>query len=239
MQVVTIYSAFQGEVNDYGIGARCTFLRLAGCNLRCYKSTGCCDTPEGLSMEHKEENEMSMYQIHEALLAKRNDIICLTGGEPLLQDVEGLVKYIWEKTPHFKISIETNGTLPLIEFDPKYNVSYVVDYKLKSTEVTEPFHPQILGVLNKTKGYLKFVVDTEEDLKEFIELYHSQLRFHPYVKIALGLKWGSRLTYKRLTETLSQISFREVYLNIQAHKLQCLYDHTKEDLTKIIIPLEM
>ena len=57
LKVQTIYPAFMGEVNECGIGAPCVFIRLAGCNLRCYEKTrGClCDTPEALAMTSGEQ----------------------------------------------------------------------------------------------------------------------------------------------------------------------------------------
>ena len=54
IKVNTIYPAFAGEVNAHGIGVPCVFVRLAGCNLRCYfKTKGIlCDTPEALEMKN-------------------------------------------------------------------------------------------------------------------------------------------------------------------------------------------
>ena len=84
LMVNTIYPAFMGEVNLLGIGAPCTFVRLSGCNLRCYKNTmgTLCDTPEALEL--KCGNPMSVDEVIMQLdrYAER-PIVCLTGGEPL------------------------------------------------------------------------------------------------------------------------------------------------------------
>lgn len=234
MQVVTIYNAFQGEVNKYGIGARCTFLRLAGCNLRCYKSTGGCDTPEGLSTDYKVCREMSLESIYRAVSNLGNEIICLTGGEPLLHNIRELIEFLHSRNEYFKFSIETNGTMPLVPFDKKYNVSYVVDYKLGSTEIDPKlFREENLPMLDKGEGFIKFVVDTEADLQETLRIYQSKIAFYNQIKTGIGLKWGSELSYEELISFLPKFKGEGIFLNVQAHKLETMYDVMKEDVDKI------
>ena len=91
LKVNTIYPAFMGECNVYGIGVPCTFVRLAGCNLRCYESTKgtLCDTPEALG--YSCGSDMSPSQILHKVISLGRKVICLTGGEPLTRDVTKLL----------------------------------------------------------------------------------------------------------------------------------------------------
>ena len=91
LKVNTIYPAYMGECNKYGIGVPCTFIRLNGCNLRCYlkKKGTTCDTPEALDCADGKRMEVSA--IIKSVRNIGNKVICLTGGEPLLQDCTKLL----------------------------------------------------------------------------------------------------------------------------------------------------
>lgn len=100
LRVHDIFYSVQGEGLSDGIPA--LFVRLAGCNLRCPH----CDT-----------------DFHDARLMSCEDIlnrglevcggswptlVVLTGGEPLLQDVDNLVEALLLQG--LRVEIETNGT---------------------------------------------------------------------------------------------------------------------------------
>jgi organic radical activating enzyme len=82
------------------------FVRLAGCNLRC----GFCDTREAWDGGH----EWPTGRIVEAVRALHADRpcrwVCLTGGEPLLQEISPLLRSL--KGASFRTQIETNATQP-------------------------------------------------------------------------------------------------------------------------------
>jgi len=87
------------------MGEPTIFIRLTGCNLRCRF----CDT----QYAWHGGNDYTVLQIVEAVEKIKNtydaDWACLTGGEPLDQKIEGLVRNL--KKRGFKVQIETNGTL--------------------------------------------------------------------------------------------------------------------------------
>ena len=236
LRVNTIYPAFMGELNCHGIGVPATFVRLSGCNLRCYSKTkGCfCDTPEALSMKSGED--MSVGQIVNTVVRYKNEVVCLTGGEPLMQDVTRLVTEL--SNARRKVVIETNGSINIEPYRHIRNVSFVVDVKSASSGESERMLEINYGFLDGN-DFVKFVIDTEEDFDEFV----GWLTSHDWVScnIAVGLFWRAKVTYQWLIRQLISLN-RRVYLNMQTHKMSVLYDNIVEkgeDLTKLFIPRDL
>lgn len=102
-RVQSIFYTIQGEGPFAGIPA--VFIRLAGCNLRCWF----CDT----DFESGWNNIMTPEAMHnltvELSRGKRQPLVVLTGGEPFLQDLECLLDYFCSLG--FHVQIETAGTL--------------------------------------------------------------------------------------------------------------------------------
>jgi len=102
----SIFPTIQGE----GIfaGEPATFVRLAGCNLKC----PACDT------EYTDKSELTtpkwILQYVNAVTAP-NRLVVITGGEPFRQNTDNLVTTLVEAG--YRVQFETNGTLP-ITFDP-------------------------------------------------------------------------------------------------------------------------
>lgn len=237
IKVNTIYPAFMGEVNTHGIGVPCTFLRLAGCNLRCYLKTKgtLCDTPEALEM--KSGKDMSVSEISHQVKCFGRKVVCLTGGEPLMQDVKELLTEL-SNNGHYVV-VETNGSKSIAPYRHIRNVSFVVDVKSASSGESERMLEENYELLDKN-DFLKFVVDTEEDVMEFRRWVNS----HDYLEcnIAVGTFWGSEIPYEKLMSSIIKTAWNmPVYLNMQTHKMACLYDHykSKNDFEKIFIPRDL
>ena len=100
-KVNEIFYSLQGE--GFWTGTPMVFVRFSGCNLQC----PWCDT------SHEDGVEMTVDEIADAVAkADTGDSrrICLTGGEPLLQVDEELIRYL--KSLNYRLHVETNGTLP-------------------------------------------------------------------------------------------------------------------------------
>lgn len=235
LKVNTIYPAFMGEVNAHGIGVPCTFLRLAGCNLRCYYKTKgtLCDTPEALEM--KGGKDMSVSEIVLQVKCFGRKVVCLTGGEPLMQDVKELLTEL-SNNGHYVV-VETNGSKSIVPYRHIRNVSFVVDVKSASSGESERMLEENYKLLDKN-DFLKFVVDTEDDAKEF----HRWVFSHDYLNcnIAVGAFWGSEVSYAKLMASI-KTACQPVYLNMQTHKMACLYDHYKDknEFREIFIPRDL
>lgn len=100
--VKEIFHSIQGEGSFCGFPA--IFIRLGKCNLSC----SFCDTDFKNPTEMKITNILNMVQDFKNNF-KYTNLIVLTGGEPFLQDINTLCKYLVKLG--FLVQIETNGTL--------------------------------------------------------------------------------------------------------------------------------
>lgn len=176
-----VFYSIQGE--GVSIGKPAIFVRLSQCNLHCVW----CDTPytwnwEGTKFQHAEkvEREKSQAEVSITTLVELiTDYPCtriiLTGGEPFIQQKElvELMKALKELDEDYFFEIETNGTFePLLAFDEligQYNVSAKLSNcgdseKLRLKEEALTFFS------DSSKANFKFVIDTQQDLKEVQQL---------------------------------------------------------------------
>ncbi|MGQ9800186.1 MAG: 7-carboxy-7-deazaguanine synthase QueE [Candidatus Saccharicenans sp.] len=89
------------------------FIRLSGCNLRC----SFCDTRYAWKGGKELRLDEIITQITKIRKKYRVNWVCLTGGEPLLQEVGPLVRLL--RKAGYRIHLETNGTRPL-SFKPDW-----------------------------------------------------------------------------------------------------------------------
>lgn len=233
LMVNTIYPAFMGEVSKFGIGAKCTFLRLSGCNLRCYKDTMgiLCDTPEAL--DFKCGKAMDHWEILSTIAKYGNSLVCLTGGEPLMQDVKKLLETL--SSHGYDVVVETNGSKTIYPYRNIKNVSFVVDCKGVSSGESERMFEENYGLMD-SGDFLKFVINDKEDYWEM----RAWLGNHPKFKgnVAVGLFWGSKMGYQELMTTLQEDRLN-VYVNMQTHKMAVMYDEYRDSVQKLTIPKEL
>lgn len=127
-----IFMSINGEVTKWHQGSMACFIRLAGCNLSC----SYCDTPYALDVNAGKS--MTMIEIEVMALESTCRNITITGGEPLIQKqaLKVLIKRLI-RNGH-KITIETNGTIPIHDCFTTYpacdHLCWVVDYKLDKTQ---------------------------------------------------------------------------------------------------------
>lgn len=100
LKVHSIFDTIQGE-GPYA-GRPATFVRLWGCHLQCYF----CDTD--FMSGHK------IMEVEELVQACSHDLIVLTGGEPLRQNILPLCCALLRV--HSTVQVETAGNLPFIGY---------------------------------------------------------------------------------------------------------------------------
>lgn len=114
LTVHSIFKTIQGE--GVLVGYPSIFIRLHGCNLQCPM----CDTEytSGSKVMHTKD----VVELVDNLADNVITTVVITGGEPLNQDISGLVDELYIKG--YQIQLETNGTLYRPEVD--YNKLLVV-----------------------------------------------------------------------------------------------------------------
>lgn len=153
MRVNEIFYSIQGEGKSMGKPA--VFVRLSGCNLRCWF----CDTKYAFN----EYKDMSISEVIREIESFNCDRVVWTGGEPALQ-INDVLKVV-NLLQLYKHEIETNGT---IYFPTKYFDVVTVSPKRNNVN---------LDVLEKMKNsdnvYFKFVINDKKDLMYYVGLMNE------------------------------------------------------------------
>jgi 7-carboxy-7-deazaguanine synthase len=149
MKVSEIFFSIQGESSF--AGQPCTFVRLAGCNLRC----SYCDSQYAFY----DGTEMSVSEIMEAVKPHPTTLVLVTGGEPMLQEsVHRLFGQLLESG--YTVLLETGGQVLLSRVDPR--VHKIMDFKCPSSGMCG--HNDYGNVDWLTRNdEVKFVVGDRED----------------------------------------------------------------------------
>lgn len=109
--VTEIYASIQGESTH--AGRPCTFVRLAGCPLRCRW----CDTEYSFAAGEK----LSVQSVVERVLALGVPLVEVTGGEPLAQKTcPALLTALCDAG--LEVLLETSGAYPMAHLDPRVRV---------------------------------------------------------------------------------------------------------------------
>lgn len=157
LQVSEIYSSIQGEGKYTGYPT--TIVRLHGCNFKCRY----CDEPQAKIGDSK---KMSIERVMSAIHRLRNKHVCITGGEPLLQ--EETITLVYElNTFAYIVSIETSGLVPLDRDTYTRSFSYCMDVKCPCSGESAKNCYKNLDVL-RCNDEVKFVVRDERDI-EFVK----------------------------------------------------------------------
>jgi len=144
-----IFYSLQGESTL--AGKPCTFVRLAGCNMRCTY----CDTRNA----YDNGIEMSVEHVLRALTKYDCPLVLLTGGEPLMQEnISDLIDRMLDLG--YQVMLETNGSRD-IQKVPE-GVLTVMDIKCPSSGESENVMYSNIDYLAPTDN-VKFVIGDRRD----------------------------------------------------------------------------
>lgn len=226
LPIAEIFTSPQGE--GYWTGVLCTFVRLAGCNVgrpyttqerlslnvlqphqeKCTAWNGetfACDT------DYKKTRSMTVYEI----LKEVGDVprMLLTGGEPLMHDVDPLIQLAWARGKY--VHIETSGTKML----PSYRRSSYTDpanYKLWiAVSPKQGYLPEMLDIANEIRVLVNKDTDEEKLIGEF-EKYISKLFIS-----AINDEHSFNMDSIRKCLAM-QLKYPKLRISVQTHKiLEC------------------
>ncbi len=151
MKINEIFYSLQGEGKWTGL---CNiFIRTSGCNLRC----SFCDT----QYAYNDGKEMSIDKILSRISKYPCKYICITGGEPLLQnEILDLVDIILKR--NYKICLETNGSIDIKRLSNRKPLVISLDIKCPSSNMHEKILLENISLLKK-EDQLKFVIKDKND----------------------------------------------------------------------------
>lgn len=195
LPICDLFTSIQGEGKFTGCPS--IFIRVSGCNLRCVFRDSICDTAYSSFCPEKgsytEDDVITMINAN-----KHINHIVITGGEPLLykKDLEKLLNRIWD--PRMVITIETNGTMPMLNPLSRFKIAlYSVSPKLATsvpaigqtikvgdkeilfdTQEVEKLNTTRINISNlvdiamKANDYqMKFVYSNDESVAEILDIY--------------------------------------------------------------------
>lgn len=216
MRVIEAFRSIQGEGTR--TGEPCAFVRLAGCNLRC----AWCDTPHAL----EDGTETDVEALVARVAAMRTRLVCVTGGEPLLQpDTPALVARLLDAG--HDVQVMTNGSLPLSGLDPR--AARVVDVKspwsgdeaVPAGHPLPPLPPAGLDPANLDalgpRDEVKFVARDRAEFDWFVAWTDRVGLYGRAGTVLVGPAWGI-VAPGTLADWILD-SGRPIRLNLQVHKL--------------------
>ena len=207
MKVVEIFSSIQGEGKYSGYPT--TFVRF----YRCVAKPLCtyCDTK--YACEGKNYRLMSFDKVMSEIGKLGNKYVCLTGGEPLLQnDIYPLIYELLSFS--YIVSVETSGLVEIARDDYVRSYSYCMDVKCPCSGM-ENFN-KLTNLTNlRSNDEVKFVVKDAADI-EFMKKVLS--KYPTKASIILSPIDNNKDTIGLITKVLLQ---KEVNgrLGLQLHKI--------------------
>jgi len=195
-------------------GELATFIRFQGCNLRC----SWCDTTYSWDKESICE-VLNANEIYDYIKETGVSNVTLTGGEPLIQEnIDELLTFL-NTDDDLKIHIETNGAVDIEPFKKRHkknNISYIVDFKLSSSKMSDKMNLNNLKVVEKNDVY-KFVVGSNEDLQiayDLIIKYDLPSKCLVYLSPVSG-----NIDMQEIVEFMKEKKLNKVRLQTQLHKI--------------------
>lgn len=201
LKVNEIFKSIHGESTYAGLP--CAFIRLSGCNLRC----SYCDT----AYARDEGQYMDFDEIYNIIKGYGLDMVCVTGGEPLLQkDSPELVRRLIDKG--YLVTVETNGSVA-IDCLPEEAIR-IMDIKCPESNMSDKMDWDNLSLL-KANDEVKFVIASRGDY-DWAKNIMSRYKLLTMVKVLFGPAFG-RLEPEMLARWILNDKLN-VRLQLQLHK---------------------
>ncbi len=214
MKICEIFRSIQGE--GPSLGRPAVFIRLSGCNLRCWF----CDTKYAWN----NGKQLNIEELINHVMRSCEKLIVITGGEPLLQATE--VEELMLKLLNIKnyiFEIETNGTI-WYEFSDK-----VKDHLRLIISPKDFIYPSLGDLVKnniikwirvKHQVHLKLVVEPEwcrEYVMKWLK-FVEKLGIEVYVQ-PLDLNYSVEELLSKYVQLYEKLKDLDVIIRPQMHKL--------------------
>jgi len=219
LRLIERYNSFQGEGPN--TGAPTMFVRFAGCNFKCPGWP--CDTQHAIDPKifGKRQQLVSWEDLADRILSEHSITnICITGGEPFLQNHEELVHMCSRVREQGRtIEVFTNGSILWPENIGPIN-NFIVDWKLPGSGEF-PDEGILLANLARcgAADAIKFTVKDRDDYDRAVLNYRTYIEpCDPLNRpvVWCGPVWGC-ITSEKVSRWI-QTDRLPWYLNTQVHK---------------------
>ena len=229
LTIVEIFNSISGE--GISAGELVTFVRVAGCNLRC----SYCDSTYSYRDSDEQHRRLSPEVILKRVKNFASKKIICTGGEPLEKNKVKRYLPLYLIAQGFKVRIESNGSVPVYsqeEFNAfggaelRKDLAYTLDVKSPSSAMAE----QNIYRENFTKlginDELKFVVANKNDFEHALKVLEKYQNILATNKVTINFSpVFNQIEAKKLVKLLkSRQAFfvdkqLKLRLSLQIHKM--------------------
>lgn len=243
--LINIFASIQGE--GYAAGKPTVFIRTMGCNLRCiFCDTKECWTKENFHKVYPERDDFMWLtaqeifdRVEEMEKGWKHKSICLTGGEPLLEENKDFM--INELLPlfinnHYQIDIETDGGIDYTDYKKAFGDSKVVDgsgnregitiiadYKLPCSKMTAKMIQSNFDIYSELDLVKMVISDDKDDWEELERVINKDTKASFYLSPCFG-----KVTLTRLPEFIMKHADKNIRAQIQIHKI--FWDPKEKDV---------
>jgi len=201
MKINEVFYSIQGEGKWTGFPN--IFIRTTGCNLRC----SYCDT----KYAYEQGIEKTIQEITKEIKKYNCKKICITGGEPLLQeDIIELIKHLLNCK--YSVIVETNGSLKIDPLKDKKKLIISLDIKTPSSKMHEKMFLKNINILTK-KDQIKFIITNKKDFEYAKKIIH---KFKPKCDVFFQPVW--KTNSERLAKWILKDNL-EIKIGLQIHKI--------------------
>ena len=203
LKVNEIFLSIQGESSFAGL--LFAFIRLTSCDLRCIY----CDT----KYAYEEGDFLSIDKIVKKVQSFGVSRVCVTGGEPMLQQEQTLelLKKFCEL--NFLVTLETNGHHSITDIDERVRI--ILDVKTPGSGMCDKNYFENLNLVNP-KDEVKFVIVDRKDYewaKQIISEYELAKKTQILLSACETMLKPSKLAEWMLDDKL------DCRLQLQLHKI--------------------
>ena len=196
VKINEIFKSIQGETSY--VGMPCIFIRLTGCNLRC----GYCDT----TYAYEDGVEMSINSILDSISGFNTKLVCITGGEPLLnKDTPILINELLNK--NYNVLVETNGSLDIRKIPQK--AIKIMDIKCPDSNMSHEILWENINYMTRSDE-VKFVLNSRKDY-EWTKNVIDKYKLSEITNVLIGTVFGAispRLAVQWILEDNLNVRFQ-------------------------------
>ena len=201
MKINEIFKSIQGETSYAGLP--CIFIRIAGCNLRC----SYCDT----MYAYDDGAEMTVNLILEITDNFKCKLVCVTGGEPLLnKETPLLISKLLER--NYIVLVETNGSYDIRKIPQK--AIKIMDIKCPDSNMSHLMAWENINYLTKSDE-IKFVLNSRK-YYDWAKMVIHKYQLPDVATVLLGAVFGA-ISPRSVVQWILEDNL-DVRFQLQLHK---------------------